>query len=474
MRFWYAPLALAALPLMSQAPEQTPPAQMPATGPVLTLDDAITLAEQNAFSLKTAASNVEIAHQRVTQSQGALGPQLSANLSYSQILGHSNFSGASGVTGVTTGTTGGTAGTTGSTGLSSVSTFVNTQDGNASLSLPIDISGNLRHGVRAARAAYQASRSTFAEADNDLRLSVRQSYFQILEDKAQISVAQDALSNAQATLKNAQEKLAAGTLARYDVLQYETQLSQAESDLLTDQNNLDTAKESFNNVLARPIDTAFDVADVNTLPPVPTDADALVTQAISSRPDVQADLANIKSLDETRRATEATMDPSLAVGLNHTRIFFPGGTATEFQESTAFANLTIPIWDSGITRAKVKEARQNVVQAQIALNQLKLSISLEVRQDLSNLDSASAKLHVAQKQVEQAQEQYRLAVVRANAGEGITLDVTNAQAQLTTARTGLVNARYAYLIAYAELQKAIDQDGAKVPPIVSPVQGKYK
>ncbi len=81
-------------------------------------------------------------------------------------------------------------------------------------------------------------------------------------------------------------------------------------------------------------------------------------------------------------------------------------------------------------------------------------------------------MDVAQKQVDQAKEQYRLAVVRANAGEGITLDVTNAQTQLTTAETGLVNARYAYLIAYAALQRAIDQDGAKVPPIVPPVEGK--
>ena len=322
--------------------------------------------------------------------------------------------------------------------------------------------------MRAAQAAYRASRNNFAAADNDLRLNVRQAYFTILQDKAQIAVNQQTVTNAEATLKQAQEKLNAGTLARYDVLQYETQLSQAQSDLLTAQNNLALAKENFNDVLARPIDTAFDVQDVETLPQVSRSATQLTQAAWDNRPDVKALQASIESLGYNRKAAEASQDPSLSVGASHIRLFYPGTVTTEFQESQAFINLSIPIFDMGITRARVKEIRQQQEELRTQLSQLQLGISLEVRQDLQNLQNAQAKLDVAQKQVTQASEQYRLAVVRANAGEGTTLDVTNALVQLTTAQTALVNARYTYLINYSQLQRAIDEDGAKVPPIVAP------
>jgi outer membrane protein TolC len=313
-----------------------------------------------------------------------------------------------------------------------------------------------------------ASRQNFAAADNNLRQTVRNAYFTILGDKAQLTVAQDTVQNAQDTLKNAQLKLTAGTLARYDVLQYQTQLSQAQSDLITAQNNLEVAKENFNDVLARPIDTAFEVQDIETLPTVTRGANDLTKAALANRPDALALQSTIESFKYSAKATEASMDPSLQLGAQHLRIFYPGTANTAFSENSAFLSLNIPLFDSGITRAKVKEIHQQEEQSRIQLDQLKLSISLEVRQDLSNLQSAQAKLDVAQKQVEQAAEAYRLAVVRANAGESTTLDVTNAQTQLTTAKTGLVNARYAYLIDYAALQRAIDEDGAKVPPIVAP------
>jgi outer membrane protein len=526
MKFWYGAALVAALPLLSHAPQQRPNDPVPSNVPVLTVDDAIGIAEHNAFSLKNAASSVEIAHQQVNAAKGGLGPQLSANVSYSQIISHSNFAnagaleglstggstgtttttgtttgttagttgatatstGTTGATATTTGTTGGTTGTTaGTTGTtsgttgsttttgssiaasaSSLSLFSNTQEGTLSLSLPIDISGTIRSGVRAAQAAYRASRNNFAAADNDLRQNVRQSYFTILEDKAQLKVSQDTVRNAQDTLKNAQLKLNAGTLARYDVLQYETQLSQAQSDLITAENNLEVAKENFNDVLARPIDTAFDVQDVVTLPTVSRDVKELTAAALTNRPDVLALQATIEAYKYNRKSTEASMDPSMAFGAQHIRLFDPGSLTTEFYENSAFLSVTVPIFDSGITRARVKEIRQQEEQIKNQLAQLQLGISLEVRQDLSNLQSAQAKLDVAQKQVEQASEAYRLAVVRANAGESTTLDVTNAQTQLTTAETGLVNARYAYLIDYAALQRAIDEDGAKVPPITAP------
>ena len=81
-----------------------------------------------------------------------------------------------------------------------------------------------------------------------------------------------------------------------------------------------------------------------------------------------------------------------------------------------------------------------------------------VRTAVANLGSAKARFENAQAQVMLAQETYRLAVVKQNAGEGTYVEVIDAQNALTQAKDGLLGAKYDYLTAYAQLQRAVGVD----------------
>ena len=77
---------------------------------------------------------------------------------------------------------------------------------------------------------------------------------------------------------------------------------------------------------------------------------------------------------------------------------------------------------------------------------------------MQNLATAADRLGVARKQVETAQETLRLSELRDRAGEGLLLEVLDAQRQLTQARNDLNTAKYDYLAALAALQRAIGRD----------------
>ena len=65
----------------------------------------------------------------------------------------------------------------------------------------------------------------------------------------------------------------------------------------------------------------------------------------------------------------------------------------------------------------------------------------------------------SQKKVqEQAQEAYRLAQSRYDAGTGTQLDILNAQTSLTQARTTQIQALHDYDVARARLERSIGQD----------------
>jgi outer membrane protein TolC len=92
------------------------------------------------------------------------------------------------------------------------------------------------------------------------------------------------------------------------------------------------------------------------------------------------------------------------------------------------------------------------------LEQTRLFISQDVRNAVQNLSSALARLRSAEAQRRLAEEVFRLARVRQEAAEGTYVEVIDAETSLTQARNAEVSARYDYLVAYSQLQRAVGTD----------------
>jgi outer membrane protein TolC len=312
--------------------------------------------------------------------------------------------------------------------------------------------------VSASQATLRASQNTLLATRSDQRLAAKQAFLAVLRAQATVGVQNQALIDAQERLSQAQKELAAGTVAPVDEKRFEAQVAQAKSDLITAQNALDLAKQTFNQTLARPIETPVDLVEPAALPIVPSNVPGLVETGQKQRPEVRSLQATIESLADIRRATEAGMNPSLTFSLNNQRNLDATGFTASAETTTGVLALSIPIFDSGVTRDRVKAARQDELQAKIQLEQLELGISEEVRAAVTNLSSASSRLDNARQQVALAEEVYRLSKIRQDAGEGTYVEVIDAETQLTQARNSLVSARYDYLTAYSQLQRAIGSD----------------
>jgi outer membrane protein len=404
----------------------------------LTMDEAVQIAEKNAFSVRLQQSVIEKNRQKVNESQGQLGPRVVLSGTYTRFDKE----------------------TTTSFGNQTIVTQpIDTKQAQASLQLPIDISGNIGKIVRASKANLLASKETLNATRNDVKLAVRRSYLAVLRAEDQVEVAKAAVQDAEERLKNAKAEVEQGTKAKVDVIRIEAQLAQAQSDLLTAQNQVTISKQSLNNSMGRPIETDFEVVHLEGIPPTPaSDVATLDKTAQGTRPEVKALSLTREALAYVRRAAERGTQPTLNLAVNYVKSIDAQGFSARDQSTTGVASFNWPIFDSGVTRAQVKEARQDEEQAKIQLEQIQLGISLEVRQALTNMVDAAARLEVAKRQVAAAEENYRIAKVRLAAGEGITLEITDALSQLTQARSGLVAARYDYWTAYSELQRAVGSD----------------
>ena len=403
----------------------------------LTLEEAIRIAENNSFAIQIAESNVIKTRERINEAASAAGLKLNAAGTYTRFdrATTENFGGSTVVV-----------------------SPIDQKQAQLTLTFPIDIFGTIRKAVAAARAAEKAQVENVETTRNDLRLSVRNAFFTVLQTRSQVALFEESLSRAKAQLANARLEFEKGARARVDVLRFETQVSQAESDLLVSQNALALAKNVFNNVLGRPIQTPFTLATPEQgVKPVP-EPDNLVATALAKRPEIRFFEFQIRGLIEAKRYAEGGLKPSLSLNAVHTRNIDAQGFSARDSSTTGTLALNLPIFDGGLTRARVGQAREDVRQAELQFEQLKLGISLEVRQALTNLENADARLKVAESQVALAQQTYDISLVRDKVGEGISLQVIDAQTELTRAKTNLIAAQYDYHKAYAALQKALGTD----------------
>ena len=403
----------------------------------LSLDEALRYADMNAFAIQMQHILVEKQRQNVKENEGELGPKVNLGGTYTHF----------------------DQPTTAQFGQQPVVlTPIFQSQGVASVSLPIDISGALHQLVSASKSNLYAQRETLAADRENVRLTVRTDYYAVLRAEGRVKVTQEANDSDRLRAQDVEARFKQGIVAQVDVLRAQTQLAQSDSDLIAAKSALEQAKQTLNNALARPIETDFSVVEVSNAPAVVLDPKELTLTAEDERHEARAMVQTTNALEQIRRAAERGTLPTLNVTGAYTVNGKPLGLGQRAQTVVGQVALNFPIYDSGVTRAKVREAQQDVDLANVQLKQIRLQISYEVREAVTNYVNALARQKVAEHQVETAKATLKAAQAKLDNGVGILLEVIDAQKDLTVAEQSQINARYDVLQAVADLNWATGSD----------------
>jgi len=403
----------------------------------LTIDQAIAIAAQNSFAIKNADATVRSNEQKVREAKGALGPRIATNYNYVR-FGQPQ------------------RGNLGGQEITFVPIDTNTWT--SQLTMPIDIVGFWSKNKKGAEAGVEASRNTRTAAENDLRQSVRKAYLQALRTKNLVRVAEQGQANIQAQVDVAEKKLREGAIARIDLERLKAQKAAADSDVLNARNNHTVAKQVLNLQLARPIETEFDIADVAAPTQHGTGLEKLVDLGQQTRPEVYSFRNTVKALDAAKTVAGQGLLPSLNLSIQNQQALDPEGFNPVRETNTTSLALSIPLYDSGIARAKRAQTEEQIYQTTQQLAQIRLGISQEVRTALTTMENAQARRTAANEQLRLANEVARIARVRRDAGEGTVLEIIDAETTLVNARNAVINAEFDYYAAHADLQHAIGAD----------------
>jgi outer membrane protein len=319
--------------------------------------------------------------------------------------------------------------------------------------------GRTHNLVLSAKSNAKAQLENEQATEQDIRLTVDQAFYQALTNQVVLKVAEQTVAERQATLDQITALATSKLRSTLDQSFADVQLSQARLLLLDAQANEQSAMATLNLVMGSEQNAQYALVDETPANPqaAPSDADALLQSAFSSRPDLAALNDTYAAAKQFSTAERDLWMPTVSA------LAAVGGTpvrADQIQSSwygAAGANISIPIFNGFLFNARSQEAKLRASAASENVRNLRDQIGRDVRVAVLNAQNAYQKIGVTQSMLNQANLALDLAQARYKIGLSGIVELTQAQLGQTEAQIAYTTARYAYQTSLAELRFQLGQ-----------------
>lgn len=323
------------------------------------------------------------------------------------------------------------------------------------LVLPLFTGGRLQAMVGSARREVAFMSAEVQEMVQDVRLEVAERYLQALLRHQLVGVAEQRLQAQAEQTRIIQAMYEVGKVPLAYLLRSRAAEAEAKQMWTTARN--DFRKSLLDLQVSMGISPTGDVdLPLDLQEPtfrLPGDVDEAVQCALQRRALLQAHRHRLGMRQLERRAAQGVLMPQtyLTVSGDWTKA---QGMSAESGYTVALV-LSMPLWTGRQLEARVREADSRAREQQANLRALQLQVENEVRQAWLDIGTAKTNLATAEAVLQDAEEAYRIAVLRVNEGKAPLVEQIDALAALTDARTRFFHVRTEYLLARTRLLRAI-------------------
>jgi outer membrane protein len=342
--------------------------------------------------------------------------------------------------------------------------FQPTDQYNAALILtqPLYTGGRTFAALRTAKKMREASTSGLSAAKQDILIRVTEVYYGVLKAQKAIEISSRSLErmerHKQVTEREASTRKTKSNISA--LLRANTLVSRARINLLRSRDGLTVAKEKLNLIAHLPVDAV--IIEPQPLASPGEELGSLKETAFKNRDDYAT-----SKLSQSIAAENVT----IVKGGHYPQVFAEAGVSYLDSEPATFADSTsyygglrlqIPIFEGGMQKAEVSEARSKKRQAELSTEFLRRSIESEVHEAYVNLQTITAVLSTARLQRGYAKDNYD--AVEGLFAEGLapSLSIIDAEQAFIYAERELVNAIYDRQVAILRLKKSVGMLGKNI------------
>ena len=227
--------------------------------------------------------------------------------------------------------------------------------------------------------ALENAKISYALQQLSIEKNVTSQFYDVYQKQKDLNISRDEYNNQKQNYDIIKNKVEAGLLAKEELYQAEVNLANSESTVYSKEISFENAKDNFKLLLGMSLDEDIAILFDNNIPTVDVNINDAVKYALDQRMEIRQKQITLEqdvfSIIRTKAESEFKGDLSVRVGMDA----LAGKVKNMYDKPTdneeVGVTLTIPIFDWGAKKAKVKSSQLAMESDEISLEEQKKRLS---------------------------------------------------------------------------------------------------
>ncbi len=299
------------------------------------------------------------------------------------------------------------------------------------------------NAMREAESNVRAAREQLRGIEQQVLLAAATAYMDVVRDQAILRLRENNLNVLSKELKATQDRFAVGEVTRTDVAQAESRRALSVSQLELARANLKSSRASFERVVGHPPSNLVAPRSPDKhLPKTLAEAQAVAAKEAPT-------IIGALYIEESARANVDKIGgellPSIDVRASYDNTFNLSRSTQQQESASVLARLSVPIYEGGEVRARVRAAKHQHVSRLQQIEQFRSEAQANVVSAWSKLQASKAQLISDQVAVEAGRTALQGVREEERVGQRTVLDVLNAEQELVSAEVTLATTQSALI-----------------------------
>lgn len=297
-------------------------------------------------------------------------------------------------------------------------------------------------------AAYDIAKKGVEKSGFDLEAAkegylfgVASSFFQVAKTTQAVLIAEASVTRLTAHKNAVNARMKLGEVSKTELFRTEAELASANADLIQYKNICKLTQASLARLTG--LQLPFDIKEphISKAQLETTRLEELKQIALTHRAELKS-----YALDETMAGRQVDYNKGAywpRLSIEGTWVFMEQDPEPMLDQSASItANLSVDLFDGGLRKSQVSEARSRQKQAELLLHDAKKNIMIEVQEAFLNWQTQQEVIASLESQLRYAKENFEASVRLFEHGMANSVDVMDANTLLSTAQWQLAEARY--------------------------------
>lgn len=319
------------------------------------------------------------------------------------------------------------------------------------------------NGIRTAKAQVLAGRANLRQVEQNVLLDAVTAYMNVVREGAVLRLQRNNVNVLSQQFTATNDRFSVGEVTTTDVAQARARRSIAVSSLNLAQANLKTARAEFRRIIGHKPSSLRHPGTVSKY--LPKSQQQALTWALAEHPSIEVALFNERAARHNVNVIRGERLPEVNLEAQYAQNFDGSPLTDERETGSVYARARVPLYQGGEVYARIRQAKQLVIQRRAELSQARLAVQSAVISAWGQLQAARAQIEANNVAVRANRTALTGVREEEKVGQRTILDVLDAEQALLNSQVDLVTAQRDVVVAEYNLLASIGRLSVATLPV---------